>query len=68
MVQRSVGIVIQSLERVAHDEAYHVARRSKHGDLKQITRSTGDLDEARAWCHDADTVVVLVRSETYVVR
>jgi len=60
--------VIPGLERVAHDEAYHVARRSQHGDLKQITRSTGDLDEARAWCHDVDTVVVLVRSETYVVR
>lgn len=68
MVQRSVGIVIQGMQRVAHDEAYHVARVTPHGDLKQITRSTSDLDEARAWCHDADTVVVLVRSETYVVR
>ncbi len=56
------------MQRVAHDEAYHVARVTPHGDLKQITRSTSDLDEARAWCHDADTVVVLVRSETYVVR
>jgi len=60
--------VIQSLSRISHDQAYHVARVSPHGDVKQITRSTSDLDEARAWCHDDDTVVVLVRTETYVVR
>ena len=60
--------MIPGLQRVSHDEAYHVAKCSPHGDLKQITRSTGDLDEARAWCHDDDTVVVLVRTETYVVR
>jgi len=52
--------------RLTLDEKYHVERREDNGTWRQISRSTSDLDEARAWCRD-DDVVVLVRTETMVV-
>jgi hypothetical protein len=53
--------------RLTFEDKYHVETQAANGSWHQISLSTSDLDEARSWREGTD-VIVLVRTETYIVQ